>query len=233
MKYNIKRNGVDIASVEEKTYTDTWLTAETDYTYTVEIEGVEGSEASVTTKTTLPKTNIFVSNREVGWYYLPAYNPQGDVILLSQEVRDNVPVRVETGKIVERFSPRTNKIEQVPETRIEYQTRTLYTYEADFEWANDHKGFDWLIDVLQFKNNQLFSGYMASYEMSAEKLTAAPNLDTSNVTDMTFMFMDAENFDQDISMWCVEQIPDKPYGFDGWAGFQGQDHKQPKWGQPC
>jgi len=63
--------------------------------------------------------------------------------------------------------------------------------------------------------------------------------DTSNVENMGSMFIGAESFDQDISTWCVEQIPEKPardnpYGsFDADSGFEGEDAKQPNWGEPC
>ena len=62
--------------------------------------------------------------------------------------------------------------------------------------------------------------------------------DTSNVTDMTAMFYEAESFDQDISGWCVEQIDIKPIApsheaaFDENAGFEGDETKQPNWGEP-
>jgi Mycoplasma protein of unknown function, DUF285. len=59
------------------------------------------------------------------------------------------------------------------------------------------------------------------------------NADTSSVTDMREMFFSAESFDQDISGWCVEQINSKPDSFGQGAGFEGDDTKQPHWGEPC
>ena len=57
--------------------------------------------------------------------------------------------------------------------------------------------------------------------------------DTSNVEDMRSVFSNAESFNQDISMWCVEDISDKPSNFDNDAGFEGDDAKQPNWGEQC
>lgn len=56
---------------------------------------------------------------------------------------------------------------------------------------------------------------------------------TSSVTDMRQMFRGAESFDQDISGWCVEQINSKPLPFDNRAGFEGDNAKQPHWGEQC
>jgi hypothetical protein len=36
----------------------------------------------------------------------------------------------------------------------------------------------------------------------------------SNVTDMSGMFRNAESFNQDLSGWCVSEIPSQPSGFD-------------------
>ena len=57
--------------------------------------------------------------------------------------------------------------------------------------------------------------------------------DTSSVTIMERMFQFADSFNQDISSWCVEQINGKPFDFDNGAGFEGEDEKQPNWGEPC
>jgi hypothetical protein len=255
--YNIKRDGVEIASVEEKTYTDTGLTPETDYAYTVEIDGVEDSEATVTTKTTVPKTHIVVANREITWADLPALDQpdNGSLTLLSTEVRDDVVVgRDGDGTI--------------------YETRTVYTYEADFDWDNYHMRSggitrDWIFDVLQFKNNQLKNGSGAFVGMRAEQLTALPDLDTSNLTDMTYMFYLAKYFDQpldnfdlsnvepgssmksflayayqfnqDLSGWCVEHIGPVNNEWQRETGiahpirpqFWEDPTKHPKWGEPC
>jgi surface protein len=54
--------------------------------------------------------------------------------------------------------------------------------------------------------------------------------DTSNVETMEKMFRYAKSFGQDISAWCVEQITQKPLGFDKEAGFEGVTGKHPNWG---
>jgi surface protein len=59
------------------------------------------------------------------------------------------------------------------------------------------------------------------------------NWDTSNVETMRFMFYRAESFTQDISAWCVEQITQKPRYFDDGEGFEGDNAKQPNWGDAC
>ena len=247
-KYNIKRDGVEIASdVEEKTYTDTGLEPGTEYNYTVEISGVEDSETTVTTETTgsgnvLADPNIFVSNKELVWNDLPAKDQpdNGSLRLVSTEVKDNVP----------RFNGST----------VVYETATVYTYEADFEWDNSfEKDLKWLVDVLAFKNNQLRQGFRAFRYMPATQLTALPDLDTSNLISMDSMFIfarafkqplnfDTSNvlymnsmfyyasaFDLNISHWCVEKISRPPDHFDYKSGFEGIANaaKKPRWGQAC
>lgn len=59
------------------------------------------------------------------------------------------------------------------------------------------------------------------------------NADTSNVTDMGGMFRVANSFNQDISEWCVKDTTKKPEDFDTDAGFEGDDAKQPNWGESC
>ena len=59
------------------------------------------------------------------------------------------------------------------------------------------------------------------------------NWDTSNVENMDWMFNGAESFDQDISTWCVEQFAEEPFRFDRDSGFEGEEGKQPNWGEPC
>ena len=208
-KFNIKRDGVEVASdVEEKTYTDTGLTADTDYNYTVEIEGVEGSEASLTTRTKKPPT-ILVSSKELTWNDLPAYQQpdNGSLKLVSTEVKDNVPVVVETGEMVERHNFKTKELEQVPETVVQYETRATFTYKADFDWDNNSKKqLTWLVDVLQFKNNQLKTGRFAFYSMPAAELTAIPNLDTSNLTNMESMFNAATAFNQSLDNFDTSNV---------------------------
>jgi hypothetical protein len=44
------------------------------------------------------------------------------------------------------------------------------------------------------------------------------------------MFDRAVDFDQDISSWCVNQIPNEPNVFDQFADIEGKPQKQPNWG---
>ena len=57
--------------------------------------------------------------------------------------------------------------------------------------------------------------------------------DTSNVTTMRNMFGGANSFNQNINGWCVEQIDEKPSFFDEDSGFEGEETKQPNWGEEC
>ena len=52
--------------------------------------------------------------------------------------------------------------------------------------------------------------------------------DTSNVTDMSYMFNHAIAFNQDISNWCVSNITSFPYGFDD--GATNWTLPRPVWG---
>jgi hypothetical protein len=50
---------------------------------------------------------------------------------------------------------------------------------------------------------------------------------------MTFMFSDAIKFNQDLSGWCVEQIPTQPRGFDRDANAWVLPNSRPNWGAAC
>ena len=222
MKYNITRNGELVKSfieIDDETFDDLGLEDDTEYDYTVEIAGQPESKTSVSTKTLIsapPTTTIFVSNKELTWVDLPVggddHRPDqpdnGSLKLLSSEVRDNVPVVVETGKMVERHNPITKELEQVPETKVQYETRAVYTYEADFDWDNENgeRELDWLVDVLQFKNNQLKNAQNAFYYMPAAQLTALPDLDTSNLTSMRSMFDEAKAFNQPLDTFDTSNV---------------------------
>ena len=48
-----------------------------------------------------------------------------------------------------------------------------YLYEADFAWSNSaSRNLSWLVDVLEFKDNQIASGYRAFYYSKCEQVTA-------------------------------------------------------------
>jgi hypothetical protein len=50
----------------------------------------------------------------------------------------------------------------------------------------------------------------------------------SNVTQMAYMFLQAEDFNQDLSQWCVEKIESAPFAFD--AGAYSWSKARPVWG---
>jgi surface protein len=52
--------------------------------------------------------------------------------------------------------------------------------------------------------------------------------DVSSATDMAYMFFDAENFNQDLSGWCVSLISSEPPGFA--TGAPITDANNPVWG---
>jgi len=55
---------------------------------------------------------------------------------------------------------------------------------------------------------------------------------TSSATNMDLMFMSAHRFNQDISMWCVPHIFEKPSDFDNGtnSNFANHPELQPQWG---
>jgi hypothetical protein len=48
---------------------------------------------------------------------------------------------------------------------------------------------------------------------------------------MEYMFFDASSFNQDLSGWCVEQIPNEPFDFA--LNSSLQDDFFPNWGAEC
>lgn len=67
-------------------------------------------------------------------------------------------------------------------------------------------------------------------DTSYGNISSISNWDTSRVRFMYAMFSGAQEFNQDISSWCVRRISGKPDLFDYGAGFEGQDSLQPNWG---
>ena len=56
------------------------------------------------------------------------------------------------------------------------------------------------------------------------------NWETSSVTDMDYMFFNAPAFNQNLSGWCVTEIPTKPSGFDTDATSWTLPDSRPEWG---
>jgi len=269
MKYNITRNGELVKSfieIDDETFNDLGLEEDSEYNYTVEIAGQPESKASVSTKTLIsgpPQTTIFCSTRDdIEWKNLPAWGQpdNGSLKIIGSETRGNVPVRYETGEFYEIVDADTKKVVSIPKYETKYETRAVYTYEADFEWNNHSDTTTFIttlpsfVDIIQLKNNIIQDGRYAFLATSISAPAALKNInvsnitsalwmfvdssvnldlshwDTSNITNMDRMFTYAQNFDQDISMWCVEQIASRPDSFDYFAGFQGQTEKLPCWG---
>ena len=52
--------------------------------------------------------------------------------------------------------------------------------------------------------------------------------------NMSYMFSASTQFNQDLSNWCVVNIPTKPIGFDtGTNNWAGGTSTRPQWGNPC
>ena len=134
---------------------------------------------------------------------------------------------------------------------------------AIFDWENGDDGFkeqDWFSDILQFglnsetgQRNQLKGGFVSFWRMVAnpEAIIAlditnldlidgsfmeATNFnqdisgwDTSNIDDgMDNLFYYAETFNQDLSGWCVTLVPEEPIYFA--EGATSYVLPQPVWG---
>ena len=115
---------------------------------------------------------------------------------------------------------------------------------AIFDWKNDGsaKSLEWLWSVRQFGSrsvggepagyanpsplntsgripNQLASGNYAFYGLAGQGGDAFDELDVSNLKYFTYMFRDAENFNQDISDWTVENALQLDEMFQGATVF--------------
>jgi surface protein len=57
--------------------------------------------------------------------------------------------------------------------------------------------------------------------------------DVSNVNDMSKMFYEAKAFKNDISIWCVKNIPQKPFYFSFNSTLENYPYNLPSWGVNC
>ena len=96
----------------------------------------------------------------------------------------------------------------------------IFYYAKDFNQANI--------------NNWNVSKVEDYYEVFAHMHFNQPldKWNTVSATSMLQMFNGANQFNQDISMWCVPNITEKPDDFDANTpiGFRDNDAKQPQWG---
>ena len=108
--------------------------------------------------------------------------------------------------------------------RIIDDSHPLYkVYAFDAGWNNAKENqfvpglFDarhqllWLMDVLQFRDNQLKFGACAFTHMPATQLTALPDLDTSNLDNMYSMFSHAKVFSQSLDNFDTSNVTDMRY----------------------
>ena len=84
----------------------------------------------------------------------------------------------------------------------------VYAFDAD--WDNSHNSYTnyltWLVDVLQFRNNQISNGQLAFNNVPFTTATALPDLDTSNLTDMDSMFYNCYSFNQRLDNWDTSNV---------------------------
>ena len=87
-----------------------------------------------------------------------------------------------------------------------------------------------LISVDNWEQLGLTSMRYAFYECS--NLVSVPDISEGikDVTDMGFMFYGATSFNQDLSGWCVTQIPSEPTDFDIGASSWTLPASRPIWG---
>jgi surface protein len=83
-------------------------------------------------------------------------------------------------------------------------------------------------DVSNVTNMYAMFGDINNYNNSNVDIT---NWDVSSVTDMRLMFRNLVDFNQDLSSWCVSQIPSKPSNFD--IGTSSWTLPRPNWGASC
>ena len=187
----------------------------------------------------LEDCHILVANGNEVWLPVPADDPNNcPVIFLAVDGVEVTPEYEEVtkwpGEDWEISCPRW----VVPATNNQ-------KIHAIFDWDNSqtihHPPFitrfeqKWFSDILQFglnsetgKRNQLKNGNNAFYYMEANP-KAVVALDTSNLTDMQYMFYSAVAFNKNLSEWCVSKIASKPSNFNNGSSIGGKA-KQPQWG---
>ena len=170
-----------------------------------------------------PATTIVVSNKELTWADLPARGQadNGSLTLIDSQVRENVPVVVETGRMLEEIDGVTKEVAEVPEVEVLYDTRATFTYEADFDWhAISNQQLTWLVDVLQFKDNKLKNSDTAFMYMAAAQLTALPDLDWQ-LNGLYRTFYQCKAFNQDLSTLDVSKVQGFSQTFRHASAFNG------------
>ena len=169
-----------------------------------------------------PFGHVFESNRSLAWNDLPTQDADnGTLTLLGTETRQGVPFVVETGETIATTDVDGSEV-VVPAVEIEHRTASVFKYCADFVWdnsGNPSKKLDWMTDVTEFKDNQIASGVSAFENISVTELTALPDLDTSNLTNMTKMFSGALAFNQSLDTFDTRNVEDMSYMFSGAQKF--------------
>ena len=94
--------------------------------------------------------------------------------------------------------------------------------------------FAYLTNIEKLDLSKLDTSYITNmskmfYMSSGLKSIDLSNFNTSNVTNMNAMFSNASSFNQDLSKWCVSNIPTMPTDFNNCAPFL-VGAKLPVWG---
>lgn len=97
-----------------------------------------------------------------------------------------------------------------------------YSYEANFLYDNSvvQKNLSWLLDVIFVKDNSLVPSY-AFNGSPATSITALESdyVSVEAVEDLSYMFANMPNFNQDISGWSTTAATNMSYMFSGAASF--------------
>ena len=98
-----------------------------------------------------------------------------------------------------------------------------YKYKARFGWDNSSKksSLYWLLDVEQFGGNQIVSGEYAFRGYAGASMSAAGALDTSNLTNLEYMFWEAKQFNGDVSNWDTSKVTSLGATFASASAFNG------------
>lgn len=86
-------------------------------------------------------------------------------------------------------------------------------------------GGEALVEIHNFPTLSSVNTFDTCADNSSPNLVRVPTILPPNITGISYMFLGAESFNQDISMWDVSNVTDMDYMFDGATSF-AQDLSQ-------